>query len=70
MNLRKSLAIVSLVTGLAGVTAKAAGMGTIAKVESLAKNGKLVAYEAVVRNGKKRSEIQVGPDGKKLSHPE
>ena len=45
----------------------AAGSGTIAKVESLTKKGNLVAYEAAVTNGKKRSEIQVGPDGKKLA---
>ena len=49
---------------------KAAGSGTLGKVESLTKNGKLVAYEAVVKTGTKRSEIQVGPDGKKLAHPE
>jgi hypothetical protein len=50
--------------------AKAAGSGTITRVESLTKNGRLVAYEAVVKTGTKRSEIQVGPDGKKLAHPE
>src|SRR3982074_2457807 len=50
--------------------AKAAGSGTLGKVESLTKNGKLVAYEAVVNAGTKRSEVQVGPDGKKLAHPE
>jgi hypothetical protein len=49
---------------------KAAGTGVIGKVESLTKNGKLVAFEAVVKNGTKRQEIQVGPDGKKLAHPE
>jgi hypothetical protein len=49
---------------------KAAGSGTIGKVESLTKNGKVVAYEAVVKTGTKHSEIQVGPDGKKLAHPE
>jgi hypothetical protein len=49
---------------------KAARSGTVGKVESLTKNGKLVAYEAVVKTGTKRSEIQVGPDGKKLTHPE
>lgn len=49
---------------------KAAGPGTITRIESLTKNGKLVAYEAAVRNGAKRSEIQVGPDGKRLAHPE
>src|SRR5215831_18181872 len=50
--------------------AKAAGKGAISKVETLTKKGKLVAYEAVVKNGTKSSEIQVGPDGKKLAHPE
>jgi hypothetical protein len=49
---------------------KTAGKGTITKVETLTKKGKLVAYEAVVKTGTKRSEIQVGPDGKKLAHPE
>jgi hypothetical protein len=53
----------------AGLT-KAAGSGTITKVESLIKGGKLVAYEADVKNGPKHSEIQVGPDGKKLAHEE
>ena len=47
-----------------------AGGGTITKVESLTKRGKLVAYEAAVKNGSKRSEVQVGPDGKKLARPQ
>jgi hypothetical protein len=47
-----------------------AAAGTITKVESLTKQGRLVAYEAQVRTGTKRSEIQVGPDGKPLAHPE
>lgn len=50
--------------------AKAAGTGTILKVESLTKHGRLVAYEAVVKTGTRNSEIQVGPDGEKLAHPE
>jgi len=49
---------------------KAAGAGTIGMIESLTKGGKLVAYEAHVTTGKKRSEIQVGPNGEKLAHPE
>ena len=49
---------------------KAAGAGTIGKIESLTKGGKLVAYEAHVKTGTKRSEIQVGPNGEKLAHPE
>ena len=49
---------------------KAAGSGTIQVIESLTKNGNLVAYEAQVKRGKKRSEIQVGPNGEKLKHEE
>ena len=49
---------------------KAAGTGTISKIESLTKNGTLVAYEAVVKRGAKHSEIQVGPNGEKLAHPQ
>ncbi len=49
---------------------KKAGAGKITKVESLTKKGKLVAYEAQVRTNGKKSEVQVGPDGKPLAHPE
>jgi hypothetical protein len=49
--------------------AKAAG-AKITKVESLTKKNKLVAYEAAITKGMKKSEIQVGPDGEKLSHEE
>ena len=47
-----------------------AGKGTIKKVESLKKQDKLVAYEAQVVRGGKRGEVQVGPNGEALSHPE
>ena len=53
----------------AGLTVQARG-GKIGKVESITKQGRLVAYEAVVRTNGKRSEIQVGPDGKLLAHEE
>ncbi len=49
---------------------KKAGAGKITTVESLTKHGTLVAYEAQVLTGKKKSEVQVGPDGKPLAHPE
>ncbi len=48
----------------------AAGKGQIIKIESLTKKGALVAYEAQVKTGTKRSEVQVGPDGKRLAHSE
>jgi hypothetical protein len=51
------------------LTAKAAG-AKITKVESLTKHGTLVAYEAATIKGTKKGEIQVGPDGGKLSHEE
>ena len=47
-----------------------AGKGKVTKVESLTKDDKLVAYEAVVVANGKHHEIQVGPDGKPLTHEE
>ena len=44
--------------------------GTLAKVESLSKHGKIVAYEAQVITDGKQSEIQVGADGQKLVRKE
>src|SRR5438067_7154842 len=49
---------------------KAAGSGTIEMIESLTKNGNLVAYEGHVKTGARRSEIQVGPQGQNLKRPE
>ena len=49
---------------------KKAAPGKILKVESLTKHDRLVAYEAQVTAGGKKSEIQVGPDGGALAHPE
>lgn len=53
----------------ASLTARA-GTAKIIKVESLTKHDKLVAYEAATRKGAKKGEIQVGPNGGKLSHEE
>ena len=53
----------------AALTARAAG-AKITKVESLTKHDKLVANEAATLKGAKKGEIQVGPDGGKLSHEE
>jgi hypothetical protein len=52
-----------------GLTAKADGGKTL-KVESITKNGKLVAYEARVETTGKKSEIHVAPDGKPLDRNE
>jgi hypothetical protein len=47
----------------------AAGKGTIGVIESLTKNGNLVAYEAHIKGGRTR-EVQVGPNGEKLTRKE
>ena len=52
-----------------GLEAKAAG-AKIKNVESLTKNGKIVAYEAHLAKLGKHSEIQVGPEGNPLDHEE
>jgi hypothetical protein len=70
VEVEEEVSMASLPANIKESLAKLAGAGTITKVETLTKNGKLVAYEAAVKTGTKRSEIQIGPDGKKLMHPE
>lgn len=69
-EIEESVAMDSLSANVkASLTTKAAG-GKILKVESITKQGKLVAYEAQIARAGKKSEIQVGPDGKPLDHEE
>ncbi len=42
----------------------------ITKVESLTKKDRLVAYEASTLKGTRKGEVQVGPNGEKLTHEE
>ena len=70
LEIEEEVSLESLPSAVKEGLKKAAGKGTIRTVESLTKNGTLVAYEAQVKTGTKNSEIQVGPDGKKLAHPE
>ena len=70
LEIEEEVALGSLPASVQTGLTKAAGTGTIVKVESLTKQGKLVAYEADVQSGKKHGEIQVGPQGQKLAHPE
>jgi hypothetical protein len=70
VEVEEQVALDSLPAGVRAALRANAHGGTIGKVESLTKQGKLVAYEAVVTANGKRSEIQVGPDGKPLAHKE
>jgi hypothetical protein len=69
LEIEEQMALDSLPAAVQAGLRQLAGSGRITKVESLTKRGTLVAYEAQVRTGIKRSEIQVGPDGKKLAQP-
>ena len=70
LEIEEEVALDSLPAPVKAGLLQLAGPGRITKVESLTKRGAIVAYEAQVRTGAKRSEIQVGPDGKPLAHPE
>jgi hypothetical protein len=70
LEIEEEVAFDSLPAAVRAGLTQAAGAGKIGKVESLTKKGVLVAYEAQVLTGTKRSEVQVGPDGKPLAHPE
>ena len=70
LEIEEQVALKSLPAAVQAGLRQLAGSGRITKVESLTKHGTLVAYEAQVRTGTKRSEIQVGPDGKRLAQPQ
>ena len=70
VEIEEEVAMDSLPAAVQAGLRKAAGAGTIGKIESLTKRGKLVAYEGHVKTGAKRSEIQVGPNGEKLARPQ
>jgi len=70
VEVEEEVSLASLAASVqAGLKAGTAS-GTIKKVESITKNGRLVAYEAHVDTKGKRSEVQVGPDGKSPGHEE
>jgi hypothetical protein len=70
LEIEDEVAFTSLPAEVQAGLKKAAGTATLGKVEALTKDGKVVAYESVVTSSGKHHEIQVGPDGKKLAHPE
>jgi hypothetical protein len=70
VEVEEEVAMDSLSLEVKASLTKAAGSGTVTKVETLTKGSKLVAYEASVKNGTKHSEIQVGPNGGKLAQEE
>lgn len=70
VEVEEEVAMDSLPATVQDALKKAAGRETIVLIESLSKNGNLVAYEAHIKNGKKLSEVQVGPNGEKLKRPE
>jgi len=70
VEVEEEVTLDSLPSAVQDALRKRAGAGTVGKIESLSKNGKLVAYEAHIKTGAKRSEIQVGPNGEKLARPE
>jgi len=70
LEVEEQVALSQLPAKVEGSLQGKAGKGVITKVESITKNGKLVAYEAQVRTNGRHSEIQVGPGGETLSHEE
>lgn len=69
-EIEEEVALDSLPANVHSALTAKAGNAKITKVESLTKQGKLVAYEAATAKGPKKGEIQVGPDGGTLSHEE
>jgi uncharacterized membrane protein YkoI len=69
-EIEEEVAIDSLPPEVQSALRKKAAGAVITKVESLTKQGTLVAYEAATLRGHQKGEVQVGPTGKQLAHPE
>ena len=70
VEVEEQVVMASLPTDVQDALRAKAGKGKIVTVESITKHDKLVAYEAAVLTKGKRSEVQVDPQGKHLSHEE
>ena len=70
VEVEEQVSVDSLSPSVGAALQSKAGTGRIVKIESLTKNGKLVAYEAQIRTNGKKSEVQVGPQGESLGHEE
>ena len=70
VEVEEQVAMDSLPTDVQDALHAKAGKGKIVIIESITKHDKLVAYEAAVLTKGKRSEVQVDPLGKNLSHEE
>ena len=70
VEIEEQIAMDSLPTDVQDALRAKAGKGKIVTVESITKHEKLVAYEAAILTKGKRSEVQVDPQGKHLSHEE
>ena len=70
VEVEEQVPVGSLPTDVQGALNAKAGKGKVVTVETITKHDRLVAYEAAVLTNGKRSEIQVDPLGKNLSHEE
>lgn len=70
VEVEQQVTMAALPASVQSALRRKSGKGRIVKIESLTKQGRLVAYEAQVHTGKKHSEIQVGPAGETLDHEE
>ena len=69
-EVEEEVSLESLPSAVKSALLAKAGSAKITKVESLTKKGVLVAFEASTLNGSRKGEIQVGPKGENLSHPQ
>ncbi|MEW6127606.1 MAG: PepSY domain-containing protein [Acidobacteriota bacterium] len=63
VEIEEEVALDSLPSAVKSEIEKQAGRGKIVMVESITKNGQLVAYEAHIKSGKKSQEFKVDTNG-------
>jgi hypothetical protein len=63
LEIEQQVAPASLPPAVAAAFTKAAGGGTLGKVESLTRQGQLIAYESTIVKGGRHRELAFRPDG-------
>lgn len=67
VEIEEEVQLASLPPAVKKTIEKSAAGGKIGKIESITKNGNLVAYEAQLVKAGKKSEVKVAPDGKVIA---
>jgi hypothetical protein len=63
VEVEEEVAVISPPPSVRTAIERRAGQGKLLGVESISKDGSIIAYEARIKNGSKTTEVKFSPDG-------